>query len=62
MMLFYSLTNLPMKELSTNLVNILVGKTLVIVAFLTKKKYIVAYLSHDNEIVICDFAAAKFLK
>ena len=26
-----------------------------------KKKYIVAYLSQENEIVICDFVAAKLL-
>ena len=26
-----------------------------------KKKYVVAYLSHENEIVICDFVAAKIL-
>ena len=27
-----------------------------------KKKYIVAYLSQQNEIVICDFVLAKLLK
>ena len=26
-----------------------------------KKKYIVAYLSHEKEIIICDFVAAKLL-
>ncbi len=28
---------------------------------LYKKKYIVAYLSQEKEIVICDFVAAKLL-
>jgi hypothetical protein len=27
-----------------------------------KKKYVVAYLSLSNEIIICDFVAAKLLK
>ena len=27
-----------------------------------KKKYVVAYLSQQNEIVICDFVSAKLLK
>ena len=27
-----------------------------------KKKYVVAYLSQPNEIVICDFVSAKLLK
>ena len=26
------------------------------------KKYVVAYLSHQNEIIICDFVASKLLK
>lgn len=26
-----------------------------------KKKYIIAYLSHEKEIVICDFVSAKLL-
>lgn len=28
----------------------------------TYKKYVVAYLSQQNEIIICDFVASKFLK
>ncbi|WP_394801110.1 type II toxin-antitoxin system RelE/ParE family toxin [Niabella ginsengisoli] len=27
-----------------------------------KRKYIIAYLSHKNEIVICDFVSSKLLK
>ena len=27
-----------------------------------KKKYVVAYLSHEKEIIICDFVSTKLLK
>ena len=27
-----------------------------------KKKYVVAYQSHENEIIICDFVASKLLR
>lgn len=27
-----------------------------------KKKYVIAYLSHENEVIICDFVSSKLLK